>query len=91
MQSFDELRLEESLSRFQQFADVSKIHFNVGMVSQRLRYAEEAREAYSRAISQDSFFAAAYFQRGTLLFYDDDIEGALADYQDCFEVQRVLN
>ena len=22
---------------------------------------------------------------------DDDIEGALADYQDCFEVQRVLN
>lgn len=84
--AFDKSRLEESLSIFQELKDTSKIRFNVGIVAQRLRKYDEAIEAFTCAIRMDSFFVAAYFQRAALLFYSDDIEGALEDYQSCFEV-----
>jgi len=86
IRAFDKSRLEESLSRFQELKDTSKIRFNVGIVAQRLRKYDEAIDAFTCAIRMDSFFAAAYFQRAALLYYNDDIEGALDDYQSCFEV-----
>ena len=88
--AFDKSRLVDSLLIFQEVKDTSKIRFNVGIVAQRLRKYDESIEAFTCAIRIDSFFAAAYFQRAALLFYSDDIEGALEDYQSCFEVLVTL-
>lgn len=86
MDSFDKLNLEKSLDQFRLFAETSKVYFNVGIVAQRLRFNDQAIDAFSDAISMDSFFVAAYFQRGVLLFWDDDMDGALEDFQDAIEV-----
>ena len=86
MQSFDESRLEDSLSEFKNFASYSKVSFNVGVVAQKLRLYDDAIHAYSDAIEMDPFFAAAYYQRAALYFYSSDMEGAINDYKICFEV-----
>ncbi len=87
MNSFDQKDYETAFSQFQEFADMSRIYFNVGITAMKLKDTNEAIDAMCRAIRCDSYFAAGYFQRGVLLYYSDDVEGALEDFQDCYEVK----
>ncbi|KAJ3313939.1 hypothetical protein HDV04_001245 [Boothiomyces sp. JEL0838] len=86
--SFDQGNYKLSLVQFQEFADISKLHFNVGMVAMKLKDSEEAVAAFNRAIQCDPFLAAAYFQKAAIYYYADDVETALECYQDCYDRLR---
>lgn len=86
--AFDGGKLTTSLSLFQDIADVSKVHFNVSRIAFQLEQSVNAYESISRAIQCDPFFAVAYFHRGLLLFFNDDIEGALNDFLACLQKLR---
>lgn len=73
-----------------QIADMSKIHYNVGVVCMKLKYYKGATEAFTRAIQCDPYFAAAYFQRASVFYFNDNIEAALVDYQDAYQVSLIL-
>ncbi|KAJ3269026.1 Neutrophil cytosol factor 2 [Terramyces sp. JEL0728] len=86
--SFDQGNYKLSLLQFQEFADISKLHFNVGMVAMKLKDSEEAVAAFNRAIQCDPYLAAAYFQKAAIYYYADDVETALECYQDCYDRLR---
>lgn len=74
------------MRKFEEFADNSKLHFNIAVVALVLEDPPKALYAYSTAIDKDAYFAAAFFSRAALKYSLNDVEGALADYQDCYEV-----
>lgn len=90
VEKFEMKNFEKARQKFEEFGDTAKLLYNSGICLMILEEREEAIIKFSKAIDKDSYFAAAYFQRGRLQFQKDDFEGALEDYQDCYEVRELV-
>ncbi|KAI8894795.1 hypothetical protein BC833DRAFT_633200 [Globomyces pollinis-pini] len=88
LKSYESGNVELAYVQFQEFADTSKIHFNVGMLGMQLKDTELAIESFSRAIDCDPYLAVAYYQRGVLLYYNNEVDLALENFQDAYERLR---
>jgi hypothetical protein len=86
--SFDSGDYELSITQFQSFADTSKLYFNIGQIGMKLKDSYCALDAFDRAIELDNWLAIAYFQRGVVFYYGEDIEAALDNFQTCYEKLR---
>jgi hypothetical protein len=89
MDSFDSSNYELSISQFQSFAETSKLWFNVGQLGMKLKDSYAALDALDKAIELDPWLAIAYLQRGVIMYYGQDIESALENFQDCLEKMRM--
>ena len=88
LEHFDRKEYQLSLKRFKQLPNLSKIHFNLGMISQKLGISSACIEHFDKAIELDSYFSLAYFQRGVVFYYLDEIELALDSFKDAYSLLR---
>jgi tetratricopeptide (TPR) repeat protein len=86
LQKFDSGDFEECLNLLRELQDRAIQYYNTAIVQTILNSNYLAIDSINRAIKKDPWFAAAYFQRGFLLFQEGDFEKALEDYQDCYQV-----
>eukprot|EP00842_Homolaphlyctis_polyrhiza_P003981 jgi/Hompol1/4584/HPOL_001906-RA len=87
-ESWDSQDFERALQEFLNFADFSKIHFNVGMCFIRMNNIAEAVAAFARAIACDEYLSLAYMQRGICLYQLKMFDDALSDFQMAFKTLR---
>jgi len=88
LELFDKKDYDRALDAFSEFAEMSKIHFNCGMVHMNRNDLEGGIESFTRALECDSYFALAFFQRGVLFYNLNEFENALYDWEDCLERLR---
>ena len=88
LDAFDKKDYNTSLKCFNRFADLSKIHFNIAMIQQKIGNTAMAIDHFDKAIELDSYFSLAYFQRGVVFYYLDEIELALDSFKDAHSLLR---
>ena len=74
---------------FDEIADTSRIHFNIGLILATCGRHEEAVAAFRRATELDTFFAVAFFQCGVSNFLLQRYEEARADFDDAYQVRSL--
>ncbi|KAG8881607.1 hypothetical protein FRB97_009360 [Tulasnella sp. 331] len=77
-----------SPSCLQRIADNSKIFTNIGIIHASLGEHEAAVEAFTAAISLDSYLSIAYFLTGISNFLIGRFDTALLDFEVAFKVMR---
>ncbi|KAJ3102021.1 hypothetical protein HDU96_009782 [Phlyctochytrium bullatum] len=86
--AFDKGDYNQALSIFETIADTSKIHFNMAIALQNLRYSDDAIASLTRAIACDVYMAVAYFQRGVCFYLKGNFPECLADFTDSLAFLR---
>ncbi|KAG9287906.1 hypothetical protein G9A89_017501 [Geosiphon pyriformis] len=76
--AYDEQDFEKALKIFETIADSAKFHFNMGLIYATLGEHEQACICYKEATNADTYFAAAYFQKGVSHFLLLQFDAALS-------------
>ena len=88
LDAFDNSNTLLSIQHFQSINDLSKIQFNLGVLYEAQNDPANAIAHFDKAIQLDSYFSLAYFERGVVFYYIDEIELALDSFKDAYKLLR---